>query len=134
MYRHRFSFRELYSRKTCFMRLVIILLGMLLISSCAGYKFSTTEALTQTENAIAQSAAEQMAQQAINKIAGQVGISPQQTTQVLPMFVQYYKGVSTAIKSNTGTQGALKSLKDTFLKQIGTVLTPAQVQQVKALI
>lgn len=117
------------------MRILITLLSIILLgSSCAGYKFSTTEALTQAENAIAQSAAEQMAQQAINKIAGQVGISPQQTTQVLPMFVQYYKGVSTAIKSNTGTQGALKSLKDTFLKQIGTVLTPAQVQQVKALI
>lgn len=116
------------------MRLIIILFGMLLISSCAGYKFSTTEALTQAENAIAQSAAEQMAQQAINKVAGKVGITPQQTTQVLPMFVQYYKGVSAAIKNNTGTQGALKSLKDTFLKQIGTVLSPAQVQQVKAMI
>ena len=116
------------------MRLIIILFGMLFISSCAGYKFSTTEALTQAENAIAQSAAEEMAQQTINRIAAKVGISSQQTTQVLPMLTQYYKGVATAIKNNTGTQGALKSLKDTFLKQIGTVLTPAQVQQVRGMI
>ena len=111
-----------------------ILLLILFISSCTGTQFSTSDMASQVENTISQSAAGEMAKQALNKITAKVGLTPQQSSQILPMLTQYYTGVATALKNNGGTKGALNALKDTFLSQIGTVLTPTQVSQVKALI
>lgn len=85
-------------------------------------------AVTQAGTAISQSAAYQSAKLTVDKWAAKIGLTPQQTAQVLPMVQEYFTAVGTAVVNTKGNASQrATAAKNVLVSKLKTVLTTSQV-------
>jgi hypothetical protein len=84
--------------------------------------------VSQVETALGQTAAYQSAKLTVDKWAAKIGLTPQQTAQVLPMVQEYFTTVGTAVVNTNGSASQkATAAKNALVAKLKTVLTVGQV-------
>ena len=99
-------------------------------SGCAVNSSTVSNTVSQVGTAVGQSAAYQSAKYTVDKWAAKIGLTPQQTAQVLPMVQEYFTVVGTAVVNTNGSASQkATAAKNALVTKLKTVLTTAQVTQ-----
>ncbi len=103
---------------------------MVLSSGCAVNSGTVSNTVSQAGTMVAQSAAYQSAKLTVDKWASRIGLTPQQTAQVLPMVQEYFTTVGTAVVNTSGSASQkATAAKNALVAKLKTVLTTTQVTQ-----
>lgn len=101
---------------------------MMFSSGCAVNSGTVSNTVSQAGTMLAQTAAYQSAKLTVDKWAAQIGFTPQQTAQVLPMVQEYFTAVGTAVVNTNGSASQkATAAKNALVAKLKTVLTTSQV-------
>lgn len=101
---------------------------LLFTSGCAVNSSTVSNTVSQVGSAVTQTAAYQSAKLTVDKWAAKIGLTPQQTAQVLPMVQDYFTVVGTAVVTTNGSASQkATAAKDALVTKLKTVLTAQQV-------
>lgn len=99
-------------------------------NGCAINSGTVSSTVSQVGTAVAQTTAYQAAKLTVDKWVSQIGITPQQTAQVLPMVQEYFTAVGTAVVNTNGSASQkATAAKNALVAKLKTVLTTQQVKQ-----
>lgn len=103
---------------------LFLFLLMIFSSGCS----VSSATVSQVETALGQTAAYQSAKLTVDKWAAKIGLTPQQTAQVLPMVQEYFTTVGTAVVNTNGSASQkATAAKNALVAKLKTVLTVGQV-------
>ncbi|HLP19401.1 MAG TPA: hypothetical protein VK174_03840 [Chitinophagales bacterium] len=111
---------------------ILFLLAAILFcgSGCAVNSGTVSSTVSQVGTVVGQSAAYQSAKYTVDKWAAKIGLTPQQTAQVLPMVQEYFTVVGTAVVNTNGSASQrATAAKNALVTKLKTVLTTTQVTQ-----
>ncbi|HRG90341.1 MAG TPA: hypothetical protein PLW44_15060 [Chitinophagales bacterium] len=101
---------------------------LLFTSGCAVNSSTVSNTVSQVGSAVTQTAAYQSAKLTVDKWAAKIGLTPQQTAQVLPMVQDYFTVVGTAVVTTNGSASQkATAAKNALVTKLKTVLTAQQV-------
>lgn len=105
---------------------IVSLLVLFAFNSCS----VSSSAVQQVGTAVTQTAAYQSAKLTVDKYAAKLGLTPQQTAQVLPMLQDYYTTMASAVQNTSGSASQkATAAKNALVAKLKTVLTAQQVTQ-----
>lgn len=97
-------------------------------AGCAVNSSTVSNTVSQVGSAVTQTAAYQSAKLTVDKWAAKIGLTPQQTAQVLPMVQDYFTVMGTAVVTTNGSASQkATAAKDALVTKLKTVLTAQQV-------
>ncbi len=103
---------------------------LLFTNSCTVNSSTVSNTVSQVGTAVTQTAAYQSAKLTVDKWAAKIGLTPQQTAQVLPMVQDYFTVVGTAVVTTNGSASQkATAAKNALVTKLKTVLTAQQVTQ-----
>lgn len=110
-------------KATVYLAALVLLVG---VNGCS----VSSSAVQQAGTAITQTAAYQSAKLTVDKYAAKLGLTPQQTAQVLPMLQEYYTTMASAVQNTSGSASQkATAAKNALVAKLKTVLTAQQVTQ-----
>lgn len=97
-------------------------------TGCTVNSATVSNTVSQAGTMVAQSAAYQSAKITVDNWASKIGLTPQQTAQVLPMVQEYFTAVGTAVVNTNGSASQkATAAKNALVTKLKTVLTVGQV-------
>ena len=106
----------------------LFLVFMFSSTGCSVSSGTVSNTISQVETSIGQSAAYQTAKATVDKWAAKIGLTPQQTQQIIPMVQDYYTAVATAVENTPGSVSQKSAAaKNALVAKLKTVLTTAQI-------
>lgn len=112
------------------MRIVIVYMVVLMALAGMNGCAVSSSAVQQVGTAVTQTAAYQSAKLTVDKYAAKLGLTPQQTAQVLPMLQDYYTTMASAVQNTSGSASQkATAAKNALVAKLKTVLTAQQVTQ-----
>jgi|ERR1043165_2333243 hypothetical protein len=107
---------------------VTLFLLIIFSAGCTVNSATVSNTVNQVGAAVGQTAAYQSAKATVDKWAVKIGLTPQQTAQVLPMVQEYFTAVGTAVVSTNGSASQrATAAKNVLVSKLKTVLTTQQV-------
>ncbi len=108
---------------------ILVATGLIIGScSCAVNSGTVSNTVSQAGTMVAQSAAYQSAKLTVDNWAAKIGLTPQQTAQVLPMVQEYFTVVGSAVVNTNGSASQkVTAAKNALVTKLKTVLTVGQV-------